>query len=254
MKSHYHPKLKELLNGNNPNSNVAINKSFSDWQTRIEKDLKSRESFKRNYDKNEEEKAFFHFAQEHRQHFQQEISAEEVLVLVHPLYLPLTHMHLLKTAQQRKEVDDYLKKLPEILERVKQKQQQQVLVMDTLYHYAAATSLLLENGLVNGTVFTQYDNGRLYDTEQLKTIRQKKLFVSGAYNDRCLKHGLERIAEITSGEKIRVVPELVFDHPEEAERGTLKPQRIIINNGFYDAILSPRRHISIEDLIKRWGI
>ncbi len=254
MTLHYHPRLKELLGGNNPNSNVAINKSFADWQTRIEKDLKVRCGWKKYYNYDEEEKALFRFAQEHRQHFQQEITADEVLILVHPLYLPLTHMHLLKTAQQRKEVDDYLKKLPELLERVKRKQQQQVVVMDTLYHYAATTSLLLENGLVNGTVFTQYDNGKLYDTEQVERIGKKELFVSGAYNDRCLKHGLEKIAEITPEEKMMVIPEFVFDHPEEAERGTLKPQRIIINNGFYDAILSPRRYISIEDLIKRWGI
>jgi len=251
---HYHPQLKELFRGNNPNSDVALNKSFADWQTLIERELKVRCGWKENYDSNEEEKALFRYAQEHRRHFQQDITANEVLVLVHPLYLPLTHMHLLKTNQQREEVNVYLRQLLDILERVKEKQQQQVVILETLYHYAAATSLFLENGLVGGTVFTEYDSGRLYPTDNLKRIKQKKLFVGGAYNRCCLKKGLKEIETVTTGEDMMVIPEFIFDHPEDAERSTLKSQQVIFDNGSIQGIIPPKRHLSIEDLIKRWQL
>ncbi len=254
MTPHYHPQLKELLGGNNPHSDVALNRHFADWQTAIEGNLKVRCGWKRNYDYDEEEKALFRYAREHREHFQQRITADEVLVLVHPLYLPLTHMHHLKTDQQREEVNTYLGQLLDILDRIKQKQQQQVVILETLYHYAAATSLLLENGLVNGTVFTQYDRGKLHPTDNLETVRQRKLFVGGAYNDSCFSKGLEEIGTVTSGENIMVIPEFIFDHPEDAESGTLRPKRVMVNTKFNCGILSPKRHISIEDLIKQWNI
>ncbi len=254
MTHHYHPKLKELLGGNNPDSNVALNRHFADWQTPIEGNIKVRCNWKTNYDSDEEEKALFRYAQEHREHFQQRITTDEVLVLVHPLYLPLTHMYHLKTDQQQEEVNTYLRQLLDILDRIKQKQQQQVVILETLYHYAAATSLLLENGLASGIVFTLYDRGKLHSTDNLETVRQKKLFVGGAYNDCCLTKGLEEIEKVTSGENIKVIPEFIFDHPEDAKSDTLKPKRVIINNGFNLGILSKKRHISIEDLIKRWGL
>ncbi len=254
MTLHYHSQLKELLGGNNSDSNIALNRHFTDWQTTIEDNLKVRCSWKTNYDFDEEEKALFRYAREHREHFQQRITADEVLVLVHPLYLPLTHMHLLKTDQQQEEVNTYLEQLLDVLERVKQKKQQQVVVLETLYHYAAATSLLMENGLASGIVFTLYDRGKLHSTDNLETVRQKKLFVGGAYNDCCFSKGLEEIGTVTSGENIRVIPEFIFDHPEDAKSGTLKPQRIIVNKRSNRRILSPKRHISIEDIIKRWDI
>lgn len=231
MTLHYHPQLKELLRGNNPDSDVAINKNFVAWQDNIAFEVRTRSSARRYYDSDEKERALFRYAQEHQQQFGQEITANEVLVLVHPLYLPLTHMHHLRNSQQREEVDEYLERLLNLLDKAKKRQQPQVVLLDTLYHYSAATSLLLENGFVDHCVFTNYDEGNLHPGQNVRALRQKKLFIAGSYNDYCLRQSLKEIEKVVHRENIKVIPELVFDPPGDGYEGTLKPQIVLIESG-----------------------
>src|SRR3989344_1636006 len=94
--THYYPKLGEILDRTNNGSEVVLNQHFVDWQERIEDYLKFRRSDKMYYHDDDHETALFRYAREHQEHYGKALSGREALVLIHPLYLLLSHMYLLK--------------------------------------------------------------------------------------------------------------------------------------------------------------
>ena len=80
-------------------------------------------------------------------------------------------------------------------------------------YYAAATSLLLEKRLVDDVFLTDYDSGCMRDKKDLEPLKDKRIFMAGAYNGGgfCLNYSIQDIEGIVSSEKIWAIRDLVIE-------------------------------------------
>lgn len=255
--THYHPKLGEILHGTNNGSEVAINHHFADWQEVIEDDLRRRKRWKSGYQDSEEEKRLFRFAREHRDHYGKAPIGGEVLVLIHPLYLPLTNMHYVKKEEHKTETEDYLHTLLRFLGKMKEKRDKDasVILFDTLYHYAAASSLLLERGLVDTMVFTRYDHGDFYEGEDVELgLKRKTIFAGGAYNGRCFTGGIDALWDIIEKNFLWFIPEIILNHPSDINPRNKDRDRLSAQKIYCYHPVPKERMISLERLAQRWNL
>jgi hypothetical protein len=118
-----------------------------------------------------------------------------------------------------------------------------IVVLETLHHYAAATSLLLEDGLIDKLIFTEFDNGHPIIKKELDEFSKKDvIYFGGGYNKHCLTHSIIDIEDKISKNKIWGIKDLIINSPQEHYK-TLKTSKIEgIDN---------LRIISIEDAIKQ---
>ncbi|MBS3169896.1 hypothetical protein J4210_05410 [Candidatus Woesearchaeota archaeon] len=253
--THYYPKLGEILRGTNGGSKVVLNQHFVDWQERIEDHLKFRRRDKRYYHDDDNETALFRYAQEHQDHYGKALSGQEALVLIHPLYLPLSHPYLLKEKKHQTEAEDYLHTLLQFLQKRKQKEDKDVgvILFDTLYHYTAASSLLLEQGLVDVVLFTLYDEGALYRNEDIHSLNRKTVFAGGAYNGKCFSAGIGALWGVVDKSSLWTIPEIILDSPQKLS-ASQSLRANWINCKRYGYPIPHEQEISLEQLAQRWGI
>ena len=88
------------------------------------------------------------------------------------------------------------------------------------HHYAAATSLLLEEQLIDTVVFTHYDRGSALNYEPLRTFSHKDIFLAGGYKGykkgRCIDGSLSQLYNLAnSGGQIYAVSDLIINSPDD---------------------------------------
>ncbi|MBW2976155.1 hypothetical protein KY347_01765 [Candidatus Woesearchaeota archaeon] len=166
---------------------------------------------------------------------------------MHPFYLHLSEMSHL-TNLTIGDADDYLNRAMDVLEGGIPKENASIVVLDTIHHYAATTSLLLEEKTIDQVRFTEYDQGYLVDSSELNQIKGKNLFFAGAYNKKCLSQSIVEILNKKHPmEKLWIIRDLVLDSPGQRIR-TLK---VIgrTDTGQYDI---PRKNaITLEEAIRK---
>ena len=156
MKRHYDPKIKDLLGAKDPVDDVVLNRCFEPWARNIKKNLYERTLHKQYYRYNEgEDSDLLDRAVGHIYINSKRELAEDVVILAHPFYLHLSQMHHL-TRYTKRHAEEYAEKMMKFL-RNRPKEKLSIAAFETLHHYAAATSLLLEQGLVDQALLTEFD-------------------------------------------------------------------------------------------------
>lgn len=213
MSNDYNNNLKYKLPANNDSSEVVLNSNFSEWTNHITKNViyPDKDANKR-YEEGSD-KELLVLCKNHAMKYQQPKGGENTIMLTHPLYLHLTHMNKIQNERVRKEVDDYLDNLLGLLNLYHDSPKVNVVLLETIHHYAAATSLLVENGFIDRVIFTLYQRGELLDTDEFTEFEGDNIFWAGGYNDLCLTTSIQDMTDKTSSEKIWAIDELVLNSP-----------------------------------------
>jgi len=219
----YDPNLRLRLPTTNDHlDEIVLNETFRDWNDYITADFERRYRDRKGSpcgDKYQHspDRELLELCREHADRYNKSLTADNVLILVHPFYLSLTHMPNLNQ-ETEKEYQGYLNKLFNLLQSEFDRSKLGIIVFETAYHYAAATSLLLESGLADLAVFTQYDSGYFVRNSDLSYLEDKSFFFAGGYNGQCLASAIENVQAIDFRKKegfseVWAVRDLVLNNP-----------------------------------------
>jgi hypothetical protein len=205
MIKYYDETLREKLDATS-SSGYVLNERFVEWEDLVGM-MTEAKIYAGEFGYNSEDcNGLFLRAKKHAEEHKKPIESENVLTVVHPLYSHLNHMHDLNSGT-RAELNQYFEKLMGFL---RGNFDVGVVLLDTLQHYAAATSLLLEQGLVDQVVLTEYGRGTPVDEYELEFLSDKPLFFVGGYNGACLEWAIISARKKTEG-KIWAIQDLVVN-------------------------------------------
>ncbi|MDP7179846.1 MAG: hypothetical protein QF824_01075 [Candidatus Woesearchaeota archaeon] len=147
---------------------------------------------------------------EHRNRFARGVEeAETVLVLTHPLYRFMSQWNEVGDHEVESAIR-YLDRFFGTLGDIKE-DGIQVLLIESPEHYAAGTSRLVEEGLAQDVFFTEFNNGLLLVPDQYyDLIGASRIFVGGAYADKCLKQSLSQLRGRLPRKDVVIIPELTM--------------------------------------------
>lgn len=245
MAKYYDVGLKDRLAANNDKSDVVLNVAFRDWTDLIAHNLNERNPHGGDDYSFGKDKDLLALCREHAQAYAVNAERKSNIVLTHPLYMHLSHMDEIRTEKVRCEADAYLDRLLGFLNSRKERPDIGVVVLETLHHYAAATSLLLENGMVDRVIFTEYDCGCPLDPSELDGIDARGIYLGGGYNGRCLECSIKRMRRRIGPEHLWAVQELVLNSPQDYTQ-TLLPESVY---GLDDS-----RMITFDELLRRLSL
>ncbi|HLE06467.1 MAG TPA: hypothetical protein VI790_03875 [Candidatus Nanoarchaeia archaeon] len=215
--------IKDLIQTNNE---ITINKEFEDITDYLKECIKERESQGNERYRKEEDKKLLKKCEEHIKKFETRIKTNKIIILTHPLYLHLSHFNFLKNETTKKEANDYTQKLIKLLSE-RDKEKTGLIILETLHHYAATTSLLLEQGLIDKAIITEYDAGTPLNEYLLEEFFDKTIYIGGGYNEKCLKASMRSILrmKMPNEHEVYAVKDLIIDSPFEYPQ-SIKPRRI----------------------------
>ena len=216
--------FSEKLSGNNGGNDLVLNSNFREWTNHIFENLKPNAPLYSRYEKALDSELLT-TCREHADEHEKFERGENVIMLTHPFYLYLAHMDEIKCDNIRSELDEYLNNLMGLLNSDRDKSKMSVVALDMVHHYASTTSLLLERGLVDKVIFTEYDYGVPLDKDELAMFGKGDVFFAGGYNDKCLKDSIKLMEERMSSGNIWAIEELVLNSPQDC-KSTLKPSFI----------------------------
>jgi len=230
---HYDPTLRDRLSATSDHP-VVLNGKFADWSDQIEDSLWRRESRYGIRYRGPKEQELIHACEEHISQYAKPTTSDNVIGITHPFYLFLSQFDVLSD-DTKPDAVEYLDKLMKLLHSDLPRKKVNLVLFETLHHYAAASSLLLEQGLVDQIVLTEYDHGNIfdgneYDRDNLGILERKKMFMGGGYNGRCLGTTIHEIMNrfrITTGvgRDFFTIRDLILNPPGK-KAITLKPSTI----------------------------
>ncbi len=244
----YQPNLREILQATNRNEGVVLNAQFADWEEHLAESLRDREKQHHLYTyTSPEDERLFELAQEHVKKYSQKSESDNAVVIIHPFYLPLTDRSTLAGVEEfQTEGDTYLERLVGFLHWQKENADTRVVLFETLHHYAAASSLLLERGLVDDVFFTTFDSGKLLQEDQNERFRDKTVYVGGGYNFACLSDALCKLVPLPLKKKY-ALSDLSIEYPPRM-RTSIHPNKIYIREN----MTFPQDHcLTTEEVKKR---
>jgi hypothetical protein len=180
--SFYDWELGQLLGVSNNSSGVTLNSEFTLYEPVIYQQLASPVGGK-GYDfaKNRE---LYEACKVHAREHSSPKGAKKAVVLTHPFYVHLSHMDELNS-QEKGELREYTSKLFQLLTSNTVSDDLDIFIMETIHGYGAATSILLEKGMVDSVIFTKCDSGRLIKKSDMDPLKKATLYFGGGYNKRC---------------------------------------------------------------------
>ncbi|MBI2112656.1 hypothetical protein HYT52_03930 [Candidatus Woesearchaeota archaeon] len=225
---HYDPWLMARLTpGHATMDGLVINPEFKKWEEHIRETIRDRQrSYGGRYERSSDQR-LLRGCQEHVERYSSPLTADTAVLLVHPFYLHLSHMGKLRSRRVRSDANNYLNRLFHLLSHRPSREKAGIVVMETLHHYTSVTSLLLEQKLVDGVVFTLHDDGLPLNREDFLPFLNKRLFFGGGYNGSCFTNSLGyAINEVHDEDDIYVISNLVLNSPlHHVDR--LHPRQII---------------------------
>lgn len=231
--------IQELIAPTYQGTDPVFNAAFSLWRSHLVSNIRNRSSLPFNRYQTGIDADLLRIAREHVSSYSKLTDAPVWITLTHPLYLFLTHPDLI-TKRNERDAGKYLQNLTALLSTSFSRDKVNIVLFETLHHYAAASSRLLEQGLVDGVVFTEYDSGEVLNRSDLGSNRT--FYAGGGYNERCFTSSLENIRKTTRA-PISVVKDLVIDSPQDRING-LFTNRI----GWPEEMPARRRVIKLEQL------
>lgn len=276
----YDASLRNKLNSNGKNSqinnnsrdydieNVVINHEFSKWEDTIKYNLDPRNEVKKQEYTSDADLDLLKEVKEHVKAYNKPIEADNAIVLTHPFYLHLSNMNRVKTGEVRKEANEYLNKLLQLFDMKLPKEKVSIVALETLHHYAAATSLLAESGMIDRVIITGAhcgcpvdDAGHLIDDpdyypyraneKELDELSGKRIFVGGAYNHKCLMVSNGFIGKQARANDFWAIHDLIINKPRKQSK-TIRPFTFCIDSerlGFFPL----HKVITLEETLKMIG-
>lgn len=163
-----------------------------------------------------EYRELFDACKEHMAKHARPIEGNVVVMVTHPFYLFLSHMNYVSSLELQTEADEYWNRLMNVFEGGLCAYGVGIVAFETIHHYAAATSLLLENGQIDRVFFTQFDKGYLAEQDGFGELKDKQFYIGGSYNGHCYRGSCEEVYKMASSDdKIWAIRDLVIDHPAE---------------------------------------
>ena len=204
---HYDPQLRQILPANNGNNNIVLNTEFGRWEKYIDarirttSDLPNRNGYRVPGDHEGFEKLCIGHVQLH----QGSVTSSRVMVLVHPFYQFSGHMRGVRGREHYQAAIAYLKRLTSFLKSRPPQNVMGVVALESMPHYAAVTSRLLEEGMVDRVIFTRDNYGFAHSPQELRVFGGKTLFYGGLFNGVCVSEAIfeleHRTEELFSGER-----------------------------------------------------
>jgi len=190
--------LKNRLNENNGDSIPNI--YFEEFADHISINLIRRKSTGGKDYSEGPDKTLLALCRNHSIEYQKPYGDEKsTVILTHPFYLYSTHIDKIDNDNLKKEAEEYLDTLFNFLNLIQDLNldgpKVSVVVLETIHHYTASTSFLLEEGLIDQVIFTEYDHGYPLDTNELIRFRGNNIFFGGGYNgnNRCLPQSIKEM-------------------------------------------------------------
>jgi hypothetical protein len=125
-------------------------------------------------------------------------------------------MHRIKSPSAEKDAEKYLDTLIKFLQMNQENSQVDVVILDTIYHYAAASSLWLEAGMVKDVIFTEYDGGAPIVLNEFGRFIEKQILFGGGYNGLCLANSIDCALYFMPSDNIWAIRDLVFRNPRDS--------------------------------------
>lgn len=217
MTLHYDPHLRDVLPSTS-RSGVVLNEVFADEERAVLSSLNSRYSDSR-YE-NPLNAKLLERAREHAKKHQKKKDWKNTIMLVHPFFLHLTHMDLIKGEDAINDAKTYLSKLVSLLNLDRHDSEVGIVVLESASHYAAATSLLLESGLCDRVIFSEEGFGRALNPGELKPYESDQIFFGGGYDKMCLSAAIAQMHKLNLSKPLRAMGDLVLSHPWASNRLT----------------------------------
>ncbi len=174
--------------------------------------------------------------------FNKKTEADTVIMFTHPLYLHLSSWDYITTDSLKMQTDQYLERFVHLLHTIP-RDRFDVAVFEGMAHYAAATNLLLENGLIDKVYFTDDHSGRLPKSTDISELEGKVFFVAGGYNDLCLESSNSELLKITNYSNIFAIQGLCLDDPYGDDKNLLSDRVYCGGDG-------PLQMIKYKDFLK----
>ena len=212
---HYDPSLKDRLPANSDNP-LVLNRNFGKWNDYLAVDLKERPECSEDRYTRGKERELLKECQDHADYHNRPIHARNVAVLVHPFYLALTEMDQVDSDVKREQAKEYLDNLGILLNSRRDRRSIQTVALETAHHYAAATSLLLEHGLIDRVVFTEYDRGKPLNSTDISDLSGRKIFMAGGYLGRCFRHAYNALNIVLPESNILGIRDLIINSPRDS--------------------------------------
>ncbi len=220
MEKHYDTRLREWFPSNTERHKLVMNKEFVKWDSQIKEKLCTRKGSHGYFD----EADLLWACQDHIDEHSKEIVGEEVISLIHPFYLSLSHMRHISTDATKEDLGHYIQNIRKLFD----KKPREIIVLDTIHNYAAITSKLLEEGFVDKVILTYFMDGYPLRREKLKILNNKKNFIGGGYYSntyhRCLNQALKCMKQSRTRRDIWLIKDLVLQSPQETKQ--LFPDKI----------------------------
>ncbi len=181
---------------------------------------------------------------------------DDVIALVHPFWLSLENMSYINDNKLKEEYNNYLQNIIRLFGEARKKGFG-VVLLDTAQHYAAASSLLVERGLVDRVIFTQSGRGIPMETKKLRELSGKNIYLAGGYNDYCLRSASESfLDEGIYPDRLFAIQGAISDRPfiedylqdihvSIKDAGdTIVPEKIIMKREKNDPVFFPENQVS----------
>jgi len=299
LENHYDPRLRKLLRATSKDE-VVLNKEFFEFIDDLKIQLRIRDPeelirmnrqkqgkrilgasiLKENEYKIDEYeignlKTLKQRCEEHAKTFEAQKNKEQkrrkslettnVIVLVHPLYLALTDMEFLDAKERPESVEQaktYLNNLFKLLRGNLDKKKVEIALVETPTHYAAASSLLVEEGLIDKVIFTRYDQGIPLNPDDKKLLDQKNAFYGGGYvgyiekngklEQRCFSQFVTRTWNLTANNT--AIQDLIIQSPQSKDTSIMDETAYGLFQGNTFKERFGRNHIRVDELVKRFSI
>lgn len=235
----YDPILREKLPATNT-SGVLLNAAFAEWQKEIAERCDDPQKGTSRYYYSEE-KRLFEACKKHAASYNQLLPGNRVVILTHPFYMYLTHMEWLSDCF-RTDAKEYLDTMVDFL--MSPERRVPIVLFESVFHYAAASSLLLEQGLVDRVIFTEGDGGYPLCYDDLDQLKSKEIYFGGAYNGRCLYHSISAVKQSVHYTSLFGISDLILNSPQDENTELWKPKQV---DGLYNSQV-----VCLEHGKKKW--
>jgi hypothetical protein len=158
------------------------------------------------------------------------LTSKNVVIINHGLYPFITHSHVVHDGHED-EMSTYKNNLVKLLNS-KDLLDANFVVNETLHHYIDSTSMLVEDGVVDGAFLTKYDTGTPLTNDDLEmlgcknriknefyhALRDKNVIFVGGYNASaegvgCLGTAMCKVLDVVGMDNIYAIRGLVLNYP-----------------------------------------
>jgi len=273
----YDASLRNRLNSNNNSQcntlpgnieSIVINPEFSRWEEDIRYNLDPANDIDEESYTSEKDLALFKEVKKHIKAFTKPINAENIISLTHLFYLHLSNMNLVRTEQIKNDANEYLNNALWLFGMNLPKDKVNIVAQETLHHYAAATSLFVESGVIDYVILTGAHSGCPVDgaghliddpdyypyranDKELDVLSGKRIFSGGAYNHNCLMVNNGFVGKKARTNDFWVIHDLIINKPNEKSK-TIRPFTFCIDSSRYD-FFPHNRVISLEKVLRMIG-